>query len=176
MTLELRWAAFRRMSWVWSLWERLYLWLWPTQPVRAGSLFRVRDAGAVIELHLDGRELSRLRGLPGYSTFATLHRLREELGVLAARVEHGEFPDANVLKGTSLMGEAGGILGFKTRKLPHDLGNALQQYFFVGLDAIYHPSGLRERAKRRWPVETTMTRAELLRRYAPKSDSSTVAR
>lgn len=42
--------------------------------------------------------------------------------------------------------------------------------------AIYHPRGLRQRAMRRWPAETSMTVEELLRRYPEKSARSTVAR
>jgi hypothetical protein len=80
------------------------------------------------------------------------------------------------IRGKSLMGEAGAVLGFHTRVAPRTLGNAFEQYFQVGLDAVYHPRGLRERAKRRWPVEIWMTVAELLERYPEKSDSSITAR
>jgi hypothetical protein len=74
------------------------------------------------------------------------------------------------------MGEAGAVLGFEVRPVPHTLGWALQQYFMVGIDAVYHPRGLRARAVRRWPAETKMTVADLLSRYPEKSDRSTTAR
>lgn len=162
---ELRWEAFRRAWWVWVAWERVYLRLHPVMPLRPGSLFGVRRRGDVLELHLDGRALSRMRDQPGYSTFRAVHTLRDDLDALAMRFRAGEFPDVVSIEGTSLMGEAGAVLGFDMRPLPWTLGAALQRYFMVGLDAIYHPRGLRPRSMRRWPVVTTMSREALLLRY-----------
>ena len=153
------------MPWVWSGWEMIWLRLHPVTPVRPGALFGTRTIDGTLELHLDGRVLARMRRQPGYSTFRTLHQLREEMGVIAARVRAGELRDVRMIRGTSLVGRVGGVLGFDVRPLPHTIGNALQQYFMVGLDAVYHPLGLRERAKQRWPAETRMAVEELLRRY-----------
>jgi hypothetical protein len=88
----------------------------------------------------------------------------------------GEFHGVIDVRAKTLMGEAAAILGFHTRAAPRNLANAFQQYFQVGIDAVYHPRGLRENSKRRWPVEIWMTTNELLSRYPEKSDSSTVAR
>jgi hypothetical protein len=176
MNVGLRWSVFGRVSWIWSFVERLFLRIQPLTPVGEGTLFAYRVHGDVVQLHLEGRALNARRRAAGYSTFKAVHELRAELGVLASRIRRGELGDVRVLKGTSLIGAAGGVLGFETRTLPRSLGAALEQYFLVGLDAIHHPRGLRVRATRRWPVETTMTVSELLRRYPEKSARSTVAR
>ena len=161
----IRWRAFRAVPWVWSGWERIWLRFHPVTPVRPGSLFGIRRVDTTLELHLDGRVLARMRSEPGYSTFHVLHQLREELGVLAEQVRGGELRDVQLIKGTSLIGRAGRVLGFEVRPLPRTIGNALQQYFMVGLDAIYHPRGLRDRAKARWPVEVRMRVETLLSTY-----------
>lgn len=172
----IRWRAFRAVPWVWTGWERIWLRLHPVTPVRPGSLFGIRRVDHALELHLDGRRLAAMRREPGYSTFKAVHLLREELGLVAGRIRRGELGDVTGLKGTSLMGEAGAVLGFEIRPLPRNLANALKQYFLLGLDAIYHPRGLRARALHRWPVETWIPVETLLERYLEKSDSSTTAR
>jgi len=163
--MELRWRVFRRVSWMWSAWESFYLWTHPVTPVRPGSLFTFSKKDQVLEIHLDGAALVRLRGEPGYTPFKAVHQLREELAVLAARVRSGELGELTGILGTSLMGEAGPVLGFETRPLPHDLYHTLLQYLLGGLDAIYHPRGLRPRATKRWPAESWMSVEVLLRRY-----------
>lgn len=162
---DLRWRAFRAVPWVWSTWERVYMRTHPVTPVREGSLFGFRRVGSVLELHLDGRALAEMRGRADYSTFQAVHVLRADLAALAARLRDGEFPGASEIRGTSLMGEAGAVLGFEARPLPRTIGSLLQQYFMVGLDAVHHPLGLRDRAKARWPVEVSMTVESLLNRY-----------
>lgn len=174
--MELRWLVFPHVSWIWLTWERMYMRRHPVEPVRPGALFQFRKVGSIVELHLDSRRLRRMRDVPGYSAFTAVHQMRDELGVLAARIRARELGEVNVVKGTSLMGEAGAVLGFETRRLPRNFSTVLQQYFMVGLDAIYHPSGLRERSKRRWPVESWMGVEALEARYGAKSDSSRVAR
>lgn len=173
---ELRWRVFPRVSWIWLAFERLYMRLHPAIPVRAGALFAVRRVDDVLELHLDSRALSRLRAQPRYTAFKVLHQMRGDLAALAARVRAGEFPGVMSVKGTSLIGEAGAVLGFEVHPLPRNLANWLQQYFMVGIDALYHPGGLRARSMRRWPVDSRMSVEELLRRYDPKSPRSTTAR
>jgi hypothetical protein len=150
--------------------------LHPATPVRAGALFVFRRRGRILELHLDSRALARMRAMPGYSTFRAVREMRDELAVLASRVRSGELGTPTAVSGTSLMGEAGAVLGFELRPLPHNLANSLKRYYFVGLDAIYNPLGLRARATRRWPVETWMPVDQLLRRYPEKSARSTIAR
>lgn len=174
--MELRWRIFPYVSWVWLAWERLYLWLHPVTHVSPGSLVAFRRRGQTLELHMDNHALVRMRHEPGYTTFKAVHRLREDMAALASRVRSGELGDVRLLHGTSLMGEAAPVLGFQTKELPHTIGTALQQYFFGGLDALYHPQGLRARAVHRTPVELSMTVEELLKRYRSKSDSSTTAR
>lgn len=162
---ELRWRAFRHASWVWRTWERLWLWLFPVTPVWPRSVFGYRRAKDVLELHLDGRRVAEMRSAPGYSGFKVIRELREDLRVIAGLVRSGELAWVKAIRGTSLMGEVGGIVGFEARPLPHSLGNRLEQYFMVGLDAIYHPLGLRAHSMRRWPVESWMSVEALLKRY-----------
>lgn len=173
---DIRWRAYRRMSWVWRAWERMYLVLFPNTRIRDGSLFAVRRHGARLELHIESPALNRLRGEPGYSGFKVVREMRADLAALAARMRAGEFRGVEEIRAKSLLGEAGPVLGFHTRVAPRSLSNAFLQYFQVGIDAIYHPRGLRESAKRRWPVEIWMTTAELLERYPAKSERSTSAR
>lgn len=162
---ELGWRVFPHVSWIWRAWERIWLRLFPVAPVQPGSVFAFRRAGDVLELHLDGARLVELRREPGYSGWRVIHELRADLAVIAGRVRSGELGWMKAVKGTSLMGDAGGIVGFEARPLPRTLGNRLEQYFMVGLDAVYHPHGLREHSKRRWPVESWMSVEELLKRY-----------
>jgi hypothetical protein len=168
--------VFARVSWIWSLVERIFLQVQPITPVAPGSLLAYRVRGGVVELHLDSRALNVRRREAGYSTFKAVQQLREDLSFLASRIRRAELGDVRFLEATSLIGAAGGMLGFETRELPHTLRTTLDQYFLVGLDAIHHPRGLRVRATRRWPVKTTMTVGELLRRYPEKSAMSTRAR
>lgn len=174
--MELRWRVFRRVSWMWLAWERTYMGFHPVTPVRPGALFAFRRVGSEVELHLDSRRLGRMRDEPGYSTFRAVHQLREELVVLAARIRAGEMGEVSVIRGTSLMGAAGAVLGFETRPLPRNFATLLQQYFMVGLDALYNPRGLRARATHRWPVESWISAAALEERYGVKSPRSTTAR
>jgi hypothetical protein len=162
----LRWRAFQRVPWVWSTWERMWLRFHPVTAIGDGSLFAVRRVGRSLELHLDSAALARMRRERGYSTFRAVRRMRDDLAALAVRLRRGDFPGVEDLRAKTLMGEAGAVLGFHTRVVPRNLRNAFQQYFQVGLDAIYHPLGLRANAKRRWPVEIWMTREELLERYS----------
>lgn len=173
---ELRWRVFPRVSWIWLAWERLYMRLHPAIPICAGALFAVRRVHDVLELHLDSRALGRMRSRPGYTAFSAVRRMREDLAALAARVRAGEFPGVMSITGTSLMGEAGAVLGFEVHPLPRTFANWLQQYFMVGIDALYHPRGLRPRSMRRWPADSRMSVEELLRLYDPKSARSTTAR
>jgi hypothetical protein len=165
---ELRWRAFERVPWVWSTWERIWLRFHPVTPVAGDSLFAVRRIGTSLELHLDSAVLARMRREDGYSTFRAVHRMREDLGALAARLRRGDFSGVDDIRATTLMGEAAAVLGFHTRVAPRNVANAFLQYFQVGLDAVYHPRGLRANAKRRWPVEIWMTTAELVARYPAK--------
>jgi hypothetical protein len=173
---QLRWRAFERFRWVWGGWERLERRLHPVTPIRQGSLFGYQVRGHAVELHLDGHALARMRDAPGYSAFKVVHTLRGDLAALAQRIRGGELGGVSTIRGTSLVGEAGAVLGFETRPVRRSLGAALHRYFMVGLDAVYHPRGLRPRAARRWPYETWMTVDELLRRYPEKSERSTRAR
>jgi hypothetical protein len=170
MRSNLKWRAFQRVPWIWSGWERLHLRFHRVTPIREGSLFGVRRIGSTLELHLDSRALNRMRSQAGYSTFRAVHVMRGDLSALAVRVRDGEFPGVADVRAKTLMGEAGAVLGFSTRVAPRSLANAFEQYFQVGLDAVYHPRGLRERSKHRWPVEIWMTADELLSRYLGMGD------
>ncbi len=165
MKLALRWRVFRHVSWVWLAWERLWLWWFPITPIGPDSVFAIRRSKDVLELHLDAKRLAALRNRPGYSAFQVIHELRSDLHVLADRMRSGELASVSGIRGTSLMGSVGPVVGFEVRPLPHTFCNRLEQYFMVGLDALYHPRGLREHSVRRWPVETWMSAEDLLKRY-----------
>lgn len=173
---SLRWRVFPHVYWIWIAWERLWLRLHPVEQIQPGSLFAWRRDHDVLELHLDGRRLAAMRRRPGYSGWKVIHELREDLGVVAGRVRAGELGWMRGIRGRSLMGEVGPVVGFEVHPLPHSFAMRLQQYFLVGLDALYHPRGLRARSRRRWPAESWMDVDALLARYDPKSSSSTKAR
>lgn len=139
--------------------------LHPVTWLGPNALFGFRRVGAALELHVNSRALMRMQRAPGYLAFRAVHQMREDLATLASRVRSGEFGPVTEVRATSLMGEAGAVLGFHMRSLPHNLGNAFQQYFFAGLSALYNPRGLRERTVRRWPVEMWISVEQLLRRY-----------
>src|SRR5260370_39978574 len=124
--MELRWRAFRRVPWMWLAWERIYMRMHPVTAVRPGSLFAYRRTGSIVELHLDSRALARRRREPGYTTFQTLRHLRGDLMELATKIRRGELGYVSEIKGTSLMGEAGGGLGFCSRPLPGKLAHVLE--------------------------------------------------
>jgi hypothetical protein len=164
------------VTWVWLGWEWLYLRTHRIDSISVGSLLGFQKKGSVLELHFNNRELKRIQGAPDYSGFKVMRRLRAELTVLARRVGSGELGRVTGIRGTSLMGEAGPVLGFDVRALPKNIGTALQRYFLAGIDANYHPGGLRDRAIGRWPVEILMSVDTLLERYGEKSARSTIAR
>ena len=168
---------------VWTAWERLTMKRHRIQPIRPGGLLRFRidfHRGSehrlvdgtlvhrhdpIIELHLDNRGLLAMREGRGYSTWRAVHALRMDLAALGARLTAGEFGRVVAVHGVSLMGAAGGLLGFETHELPHTLKAAFQRYFLTGLDAVYHPAGLDRldsRARGRWPVEVWMSSERLI--------------
>jgi hypothetical protein len=163
---------------VWTGWERLMLRRHPVEPIRPSGLFEfrldvhrgpdlqladgalVRRGDPILELHLDNRGLVAMRKKQGYSTWRAVHTLRADVGALGARLAAGDFGRIVAVHGVSLMGGAGGLLGFETRELPHNLKTAFQRYFLAGLDAVYHPAGMARldgRARLRWPVEVWMS-------------------
>lgn len=162
---------------VWAAWERLMLRRHPTLPARPGGLFRfriqdyrgpevrladgtvVRTGDRIAELHFDNEAFGALRRSGRYSAWRAVHELRLDLAELGRRAVSGELGSVVALHGTALAAAAGGVLGFETRELPHDLARAFQRYFLAGIDAIYHPLGLDRlaRARRRWPSEVWMS-------------------
>jgi len=163
---------------VWALWERFMLRIHRLEPARPGGLFRfqvvrykgadhrladgtvVRPGDRLVELHLDNRGFVAMRGRKGYSTWKAVHELRLDVEALRSRIEAGELGPVAAFHGVSLLGPAGGILGFESRELPHNWRNAFVFYFLAGIDAVYHPTGL-ERIKghvrRRWPTEVWLS-------------------
>lgn len=150
--------------------------LHPVTWLGPNALFGFRCVGASLELHVNSGALTQMQRAAGYSGFRAVRQMREDLAALATGVRSGEFGPVTGVRAISLMGEAGPVLGFHTRPLPHNLGNAFQQYFLGGLSALHNPRGLRERTVQRWPVETWMSADELLARYPERSAKSTTAR
>jgi hypothetical protein len=169
---------------VWAWWERLMLKLHRLQPARLGGLFRfrvvryrgathqlldgttIRPGDSLVELHIDNRGLARMRLQPGYSTWKVVHQLRGDLAAIGARISSGELGPIAAVHAVSLLGPAGGVLGFESRELPHSWQNAFVYYFLAGLDAVYHPAGLERlngRLRQRWPTEIWMSRARVAR-------------
>ena len=121
---------------------------------------RVEHGAAIVELHLDNRRLVALRAEPGYGTWRAVEVLRQDLRAIGRRVGAGELGEVAALHGVSLLGSAGPAFGFEKREVPHSWGNSFVRYFMAGVDAIYHPEGLRRlegRARERWPVEVWMS-------------------
>ena len=170
---------------VWAAWERLMLRRHPTIPAREGGLFRyrlesyrgperrladgtvVRRGDRLVDLHFDNRVMAQMRKEGRFTAWRAVHELRLDVAAIGRAAAKGELGPVVALHGTSLMGAAGGVLGFESRELPHDLRRAFERYFLAGLDAIYHPSGLKRlegQASRRWPSEVWMSaeRAKVL--------------
>ena len=166
---------------VWAGWERWMLKRHPSLPARSGGLLRyrverhrgpdrrlgdgtvIRRGDPIVELHFDNRALSEMRRAGRYSTWRAVRELRADLAAIASRAAAGELGPVVALHGVSLMGAAGGVLGFESVALPHDLRHAFERYFLAGLDAIYHPAGLRRlegRVRDRWPAEVWMSAAQ----------------
>ncbi len=174
------------IPWIWLAWERFMLRMNPLTSVRPGALFSfhtmrhrrrsltLRDGstvavGAVVlELHLDNRQLARMRREPGFSTWRAVHHMRDDLAALASRVAAGELGPVSAIHGTSLIGRAGRTLGFDVQPLRDGCSARLERYFMAGIDAVYHPDGLARvagRAGRRWPVDSWMSAARLADLY-----------
>ncbi|MDQ6877314.1 MAG: hypothetical protein M3082_06380 [Candidatus Dormibacteraeota bacterium] len=186
---ELHWAVLRLgrvgagraggVIGVWAAWERLMLWLHPLQPVLPGGLFlfrvqthrgrhviladgtAVRRGDMVLELHLGSARLLRLRESPGFGAWRAVGLMRADLAALGDRLAAGDMGPVAALHGTSLIGGAGGRLGFEVRELPRNWRAGFVQYFLAGIDAIYHPTGLGRlragRVRERRPVEVWMS-------------------
>lgn len=162
---------------LWTLWERLMFSAYRVRPARPGALllFRVKrhrgplvvladgtrvERGArIVDLHLANRRLLAMRGEPGYGPWHAVRAMRGDLAALGERVRSGDLGDVAALHGLSLVGSAGGILGFETRPRRGGPRGAIERYFMAGIDAVYHPDGLRRldgRAQQRRPVEVWM--------------------
>ena len=130
----------------------------PDRHLADGTLVQHRDP--IIELHLDNRRLLAMRKENGYNTWRAVHAMRGDLAALGSRLANGEFGRVVAIHGVSLMGAAGGLIGFESTELPHTWRTAFERYFLAGLDAVYHPKGLDRldgRALGRWPVEVWMS-------------------
>ena len=108
---ELRWRVFPRVSWIWLAWERLYMRLHPSIPIRAGALFAVRRVHDVLELHLDSRALAQMRSRPGYSAFSAVRRMREDLAQEPDRRAQPLPLDAELAEGAVHAGQGLGSVG-----------------------------------------------------------------
>lgn len=163
---------------VWAAWERLMQRLYRVQPVRPSGLFlfrvqryrgpetalgdgtRVHRGDRIVELHINNRRLVAMRSEHGYDTWHAVETLRADLEALAGRVADGDLGVVVALHGVSLLGAAGGRLGFEVHELPRSIRLAFLRYFMAGVDAVYHPAGLSRlsNSKRdRWPVEAWMS-------------------
>lgn len=173
---------------VWAVWERLILRVHRVQPARPGGLFlfrvqrhrgavttfrdgtSVRRGDRIVELHINNRRLLAMRQERCYDSWRAVETLRADLEALACRVTAGELGPVVAIHGVSLLGAAAGRLGFEVHELRHSLRLAVARYFMAGMDAVYHPAGLRRldsRMRDRWPVEAWMSArqaAEVARR------------
>jgi hypothetical protein len=176
------------IPWIWLAWERFMLRLRPLSPARGGALFSYRQvrhdgldvalkdgstvpAGAlVVELHLDNKQLARMRLQPGFTTWSGVRHMREDLAALASHISAGELGPVVAIRGTSLIGRAGTTLGFDVLPVRRGWRTSLEHYFMAGIDAVYHPDGLQRlggRAVERSPVETWMSVSRLGELYPP---------
>lgn len=157
----------------------------PLTALRDGTI--VTPGDWVVELHFDNRRLLQLwlAELPSATPslqhdssgtkrarlgvpWELLRRARDDLTELAGRVTRGELADVKALVGITLFARAGRRLGFEVHPLPSTWYSRLQQFFFVGLVAIYHPLGwhIAERYRERaWPGRAWMSIPQLLQHY-----------
>ncbi len=172
---------------LWPLIDRLVVMLSGSRPVREEGLFRyslTRHRGApvelddgtvvspadwIVELHLDNRFLQSTAGMP----WAAIQAARQDLLQLARMAVAGRLGEARALHGVSLLGGAGRGVGFEVRQLPRTWPWRLVRFYLVGLEAVFHPSGLGRLAggRRRWLVEIWMSRRRLEAGLSARSGS-----
>jgi hypothetical protein len=118
----------------------------------------------VIELHIDNAALASSAGRSDWSPWRALQTAAGDLQTLDTWIQEGRFGTVRALTGVTLLGSVGRRLGFEVRPLDVNWHSWLLCYFFIGLEAIYHPKGLARldrRTERRWPVELWMSAALL---------------
>jgi hypothetical protein len=176
-------------AWLW--WEAFTTRWWRSHSVASGGLTRyrlvhyagrpvrlsdgtvVQPGDLIVELHLDNPALASSARQSDWSPWRDLHKGAVDLQTLDARIQRGEFGRVQALRGITLLATVGRRLGFEVRPLAPTWHTSLLRYFFVGLDAIYHPRGLARLDRhldRRWPVEMWMSAAALHARAAAARD------
>lgn len=127
----------------------------------------VRPGDPILELHIDSQQVLDL-GVNGLTPWQRLKAGREDMHALAELVAAGALGPVVALHGETLVEGIPRLLGFEIYPLPHTWRWGLFRYFMIGMEAIYHPSGL-ERLDRpredRWPVECWLSREGLLRKH-----------
>jgi len=121
---------------------------------------RVQRGDRVIELHLDIAPLVSSARQSDWSPWQALQVAAADLQTLDAWIQEGRLGSVRALTGVTLLGSVGRRLGFEVRPLEMNWHSWLLRYFFIGLEAIYHPTGLarlERRTEHRWPVELWMS-------------------
>ena len=138
------------------------------RPITLPDGTRIQRGDRIGELHINNRAIARLA--PDGRALRLLPSFVASFRALAAWSREPDFPaDLRAIYAFTLLGRAGGRLGFTLRERPPTLHTRLDRFFMTGLLALYNPGGtsrLRQGSTYGlFPVEIWMSRGELLRRY-----------
>jgi len=148
-------------------------------PITLGDGSKVKAGDKIIELHLNSawfRQRRKLSLVASRLHWEALHCFAKDLSYLAEQMVNGMFDSGvTALHGVTLLHTGTKRLGFQVMPLPTTLWKKLVRFYLTGLMQIHHPLG-KERLKAMGkPLEVKgvwLSRAELLRRYAPESVKS----
>jgi MFS family permease len=180
----------------WPVWSRIMQLTFPTKPIPGATadIFRMhrrRYSGAAMELP-DGTRIAAGDGVGelhlnnALIVSIILHRSfspgllrmpRSDLRALARWLaDPANAPELRALYGVTLLGPIGARLGFTLRPRRLTIHHRLERFFMMGLLALYHPHGLTRLTEgttyHTYPVETWMSRTELIRRYGENGAAS----
>ncbi|HET9110808.1 MAG TPA: MFS transporter [Ktedonobacterales bacterium] len=184
----------------WPVWERIYNTFLPTsaipnaphgvlhvhfgryrgEPITLPDGTVIQRGDVVTNLHFNNQLLGATSRT--VSAFHLVRMIAEDMVALAAWSADDGSPAARsrAVTGLTLIGRAAPRLGFTLRERPVTFKAKLDRFFMEGLMAIYNPAGLgrleRGTTYGSYPVEVWMSRAELLRRYAPGARTSRAGR
>jgi hypothetical protein len=173
----------------WSAWERLSNRLWPAQPILHApyGLFRVRpiryrgaplslpddtvvSSGDLVgELHCDNAAIVNLIARGGINRYRACRRDLE--GLARWLLEDQAGSPIKAFYGITMLRWAAARLGFAVRERRRPTRNRFDRIFMAGLLLIYSTDGPQRASRGRtldyYPHEVWLSRAELMRRYAP---------
>lgn len=187
----------RFVSLLWPVLDRLLIKIYRIKPVRTDSIIsvelrrykrrpitlgdgsKVKAGDKIIELHLNSawfRQRRKLSLVASRLQWQAKHCFARDLGYIAEQMVNGMLDsDITALHGVTLLHTGTRRLGFQVMPLPTTLWKKLVQFHLTGLMQIHHPLGKERLKAMSKPLEVKeiwLSRAELLRRYAPESVKS----